>query len=103
MGPRLRDPEGLEVTERPQLCGERLFIQRLFEKLADYSSGNVALERWYKDNSARIRYRCFTGEAVFRVRMQANESGIPLVSITHRGLQFLISPIPSVIVGALMR
>lgn len=80
---------------------ERLFIQRLFEKLSDYSSGNVELERWYKDGSARIRYRCFTGEAVFRMRVAPLP--VPLVSITHRGLQFYVSPIPSVIVGALMR
>lgn len=86
-----------------QLYGTRLFIQRLFEKLADYSDDNVTLERWYKDDSARIRYKSLAGEAVFRIRARANASGLPLVTITHRGLQFDISPIPSIIVGALMR
>lgn len=78
-------------------------VQALFEKMADRYDGNVQLERWFKDGSARIRIKSHLGDEVFRVRWYPHMTFVPIVSVTHRGLTFHVSPIPSVVIAAVMR
>lgn len=81
-------------------------IQRLFEKMADEFPGEVRLERWYKDGSARVAFGISRG----RVRLHWRGAPLPVDLVRVERLDggalrdhVWVSPVPSAVIAVSIR
>jgi hypothetical protein len=96
-----------EFPEHPE-GGTALFLQRLFEKMADATPGHLAIERWVAEDAYVLKLDLASEDEVLlrQVKMVANESGFPLVRVSDPAfplsLSVMVSPLPSAVL-AIMR
>lgn len=102
-----RRKRGREFPEHPE-GGTALFLQRLFEKMADATPGHLAIERWTAENAYVLKLDLASEDEAFvrLVEVVANESGFPLVRVSDPAfplsLSVMVSPLPSAVL-AIMR
>lgn len=85
--------------------GTALFLQKMFEKMADATPGRLAIERWVAEDAYVLKLNLARkDETLLRlVKVVANESGFPLVRISDPtspfSLYVMVSPLPSAVLA----